>query len=121
MVVPSPLQTLVATVQTRRDQALHRMQAEAGDTGLCTLARSGQPMPALKYEEGVAATLADLRRRLLRMEPETSEADLLEVICEARTTWREGPAPRLGRTSKDWEAYAAGGDDALSALLDATW
>ncbi len=118
---PSLLETLIATVQTRRDQALHRMQAEAGDDSLCTLARSGRSLPALKYEEGAAATLADLRRRLLRMEPEASEAHLLEVICEARTTWREGPAPRLGRTSKDWEAYAAGGDDALSALLDATW
>ena len=78
-------------------------------------------MPALKYEEGAAATLADLRRRLRRTDPGADEAELLAIICHARDEWREGPAPRLGRTSTDWEAYATGGDDALSALIDATW
>ncbi len=114
------LGTLLSVVEGRRMRALERMEAGLGDESLCALSRSGQPLPAVKYDEGVAATLGDLGRRLRRLDPAADEAALLEVISQALTDWRAGAAPRLGSLNADWRAYAIGGEDALEALLDAT-
>jgi hypothetical protein len=77
-------------------------------------------VPALKYDEGAASALADLRRALMHADPDADEAALLAAIAEVRDAWRHAPAHRLAHSSRDWQAYAAGGEDALSALLDAT-
>lgn len=114
------LDTLLSAVDERRTQALYRMEAEVGSTGLCTISRAGHSVPALKYDEGAASALADLRRALRYAEPDVDEATLLAAIAEVRETWRHAPAHRLAHASRDWQAYATGGEDALSALLDAT-
>ncbi len=100
--------------------ALERMEQALGDAGLCEISRSGQPVPAVKYDEGVAATLGDLGRRLRHADPGADEAALLAIISQALADWRAGAAPRLGSLNAEWRAYGIGGDDALVALMDAT-
>lgn len=117
---PTQLSSLLATVEQRRSQALFRMEAETGGTGVCTISRSGLPVPSLKYDEGAASALADLRRLLLDADPQADESTLLSLIVKVRDQWRQGPAHRLAQTSPDWQAYSTGGEDALSSLLDAT-
>ena len=120
MTASTPRAALLATVEQRRTQALMRMEAEVGSKGLCTISRAGLSMPALKYDEGAASAMADLRRVLLNTVERAEESALLAAIAQVRDTWRQSPAQRLAQTSEDWLAYATGGEDALSSLLDAT-
>jgi hypothetical protein len=115
----TPHAALLATVEQRRMQALERMEAEVGSKGLCTISRTGQSVPALKYDEGAASALADMRRVLLNTASEADESVLLAAIAGVRDTWRHSPAHRLAQSNEEWNAYATGGEDALSSLLDA--
>ncbi|MCU0295725.1 MAG: hypothetical protein MUD05_06655 [Candidatus Nanopelagicales bacterium] len=119
MTAATPHATLLVTVEQRRTQALMRMEAEVGSKSLCTISRAGLSVPALKYDEGAASALADLRRVLLNTADDADESDLLAAIAGVRDAWRHSPAHRLAQSNEEWNAYATGGEDALSSLLDA--
>jgi len=84
------------------------MAEAAGDVSMCAIARSGRPMPALKYHEGRVAMLGEVRRAL-----ESGGIDD-ERIREIGDRWQRHE--RLAASSPDWEAYLQGGIDALGEL-----
>lgn len=102
---------LLALVEQHEQAALQALAAATGDVGLCTLARSGQSHPAAKFHEGSARALAGVRRAL-RRDP---DADVATVLARTHEKWRADQEAFSGR-SRDWDAYHAGGIDALERL-----
>lgn len=102
--------TLIESAIASAERELART---AGDRTLCAIGRSGRPFPAVKYQEGAVATLTGLRARLPRGMTTTTEA-----IAAARSELDR--LDRLGSRSPDWEAYQAGGRDALDRIEHAT-
>ena len=101
----------LAVVRRLEEVALADLAAATGDTSLCALARSGRSHPAAKLHEGAARALADVRRGLRRA-PETEPATVLAEVTEKWLADQAAMAPR----GREWEAYHAGGLDALDRL-----
>ena len=103
----------IAAVVDRLEQAaLADLAGATGDTSLCTLARSGRSHPAAKFHEGAARALADVRRGLRRAPDDPT--GVRRQVAEKWVADQEALAPR----GRDWEAYHAGGLDALERLAD---
>ena len=101
----------VAAVVERLEQAaLADLAGATGDTSLCTLARSGRSHPAAKFHEGAARALADVRRGLRRAPDDPT--GVRDRVTDEWTADQAAMAPR----GRDWEAYYAGGVDALDRL-----
>lgn len=92
-------------VTQRRQQAAAAMAELSGNASACALGRAGRSFPAFKYHEGATAALGELARALRR-----GDADITELL----TRWQ---AP--GGTGRDWEAYTAGGREALEEAAEA--
>jgi hypothetical protein len=109
-VTPGPPPDLPAAARRVRDDAVDALSQLAGGASLCTISRSGAAFPGGKYHEGrMAAATAVLRA--LRDDPDPRTA-----IETATRQWRALSPPQR-RGTADWEAYGAGGDDALAELL----
>jgi len=108
---------VVTDLGARLDDALARasasLDAAAGSSSLCSLSRSGVPMPGIKYPEGAWAALRDAQRSL------RSGGDPLGQFSAVRDRWRADLAGHEQRGSgPDWIAYLTGGVDALEGLLE---
>lgn len=92
------------------------LDAAAGSSSLCTLSRSGVPMPGIKYPEGAWVALREVRREM-RVTGAASSA--IEAV---RDRWAGDLERHIEAASgPDWVAYLTGGLDALDALaLDAS-
>lgn len=99
------MQLSLADVDTRRHAALVATTEAAGGAGLCTLARTGQSVPAAKYHEGAAAALGQLRRAIKSGASPTGAIELLVSEWEA-----------VPHQTPDWSAYRLGGLDVLHDL-----
>ena len=105
----------VASVVERLEQAaLAQLAGATGDTSLCTLARSGRSHPAAKFHEGAARAMADVRRGLRRL----TDGDPTSVRRQVTDRWLADQEAFATRGGRDWEAYYAGGIDALERLAD---
>lgn len=91
-------------------EALAAMTALSGDVSACALARNGQSFPAYKFHEGRMVAMSQLLR-LLRGET----VDAQSVLAGQVATW-EDAVRRAEPKSRDWQAYAAGGLDAVAEL-----
>lgn len=100
-------------VTAREEAATAALARVAGDASLCALSRSGTPQPALKFHEGQAAALAQVRRLLIR-EAGTEPAAAVREVVHA---WNDRNAA-LAAHHRDWAAYHAGGLEALDALAE---
>ncbi len=100
--------SLGTEIDRLREMAMSDLQAAAGDLSMCAIAKSGEPMPALKYFEGRVAMLQQLQRVV---SGDFADEDLVAGI---RSTW-DAKRPLAAR-SRDWEAYLRGGDDVLTEL-----
>lgn len=109
---PAP-EDFLALVRGREEAATAALARVAGDASLCALSRSGTPQPALKFHEGQAAALAQVRRLLTR-QAETEPAAALRAVVDA---WNDQNAV-LAERHRNWAAYHAGGLDALDALAE---
>jgi hypothetical protein len=110
---PTTPEEILAVVRRREEAATTALAAAAGDTSLCALSRSGTSHPAVKFHEGAAAALAQVRRLLTR-QPGTEAG---AAIVTVRDAWNDQNALLAGR-SRDWAAYHAGGLEALDALAE---
>ena len=104
---------VAARVQTALDSAAAALDTAAGSSSLCSLSRSGVPMPGVKYPEGAWAALRDAQRAL------RSGGDPRAQISAVRDRWGADLASHEQRGSgPDWIAYLTGGVDALDGVLD---
>lgn len=110
--------TVVIDLESRLADALARasaaLDAAAGSASLCSLSRSGVPMPGIKYPEGAWAALREVQRAVRSGGDVAGHADVI------REKWRADLASHEQRGSgPDWIAYLTGGVDALDSLLEA--
>jgi hypothetical protein len=110
---PEARSDLLDVVRSREEAATTALAGMTGDASLCAVSRSGTPHPAVKFHEGAAAALAQVRRLLAR-EP---DGDPVAAIASVRADWDERNAP-LAQRHRDWAAYHAGGLEALDALAE---
>lgn len=103
---------VAALVQRNRLAAVEAMTVIAGTSSACAIARDGGSFPAYKFHEGRAAALGSLARGLRRGEQGTSD-----LVAELGRRWR-GEVERRADQSRDWQAYAAGGLDAVREIED---
>jgi hypothetical protein len=102
-------------LQARIAEAGEHLARISGDASLCTMSRSGQPAPAVKYHEGQWAALREVAKRV------RAGGDVTAETAAARGRW----AADLDRLTergagRDWIAYRTGGLDALDELLTAS-
>ena len=103
---------LAALVQRNRLAAVEAMTVIAGTSSACAIARDGGSFPAYKFHEGRAAALGSLARGLRR-----GERDEADLVAELVASWR-AEVERRSDQSRDWQAYAAGGLDAVREIED---
>jgi hypothetical protein len=83
----------------------------SGDASLCTMSRSGEPAPAVKYHEGRWAALREVAKRV------TAGGELTTETVAARERWSADLERLTDRgAGRDWIAYRTGGVDALDEL-----
>ncbi len=82
----------------------------AGDTSACARAKDGQSFPAYKFHEGRVTALGQLVRQL-----RTPGEEVAGVVAEAAARWQQ-EVDRCSSRGRDWQAYAAGGLDAIRSL-----
>lgn len=106
------MEGLLAYLAAMRRDAASAMTGLSGDVSACALAKDGRSFPAYKFHEGRAAALGELARRLRR-----DGADTASAIDRTVNVWQE--RQRLAESrGRDWQAYTAGGVDALEALRE---
>lgn len=89
------------------------LSAAAGSASLCTVSRSGTPMPGVKYPEGAWVALRDVRRTLAASD---GIDGALEIV---RERWSADLAQHIETGSgSGWIAYLTGGVDALDSLAE---
>ena len=101
---------LAARVQRARLAAVESMTMLAGVSSACAIARDGGSFPAYKFHEGRVAALSVMARELRRPEPE-----LVALAARLGEQWK-AEVERRADQSRDWQAYAAGGLDAVREL-----
>lgn len=101
---------LADRVHRARLAAVESMTMLAGVSSACAIARDGGSFPAYKFHEGRVAALSVMARELRRPEP-----DLDGLAVRLSEQW-EAEVERRADQSRDWQAYAAGGLDAVREL-----
>ena len=102
----------VTVLTARLDEAGATLDAAAGSASLCTLSRSGVPMPGIKYPEGAWSALREVARQV------RSGGDVCASAQAVRQRGSDDLALHEQRGSRpDWIAYLTGGVDAPDGLL----
>jgi hypothetical protein len=114
----TPREVLIESVSARERIALANLGAATGGASLCSLSRAGTSVPAVKYHEGEAASLAEARRALKAVaEGPGAERAARTVLLEIQARW-QAQAGTVGRTGPSWVGYLTGGLDALGHVID---
>jgi hypothetical protein len=101
---------LADRVQRARLAAVESMTVLAGVSSACAIARDGGSFPAYKFHEGRVAALSVVARELRRGDPD------LPALAQRLSEQWEAEVERRAGQSRDWQAYAAGGLDAVREL-----
>lgn len=105
---------LPAELAERVRAAEAALDAAAGSSSLCSLSRSGTPIPGIKYPEGAWVALRDVQRA--SASGVTSVPQAAEMV---RARWADDEQRHRTRGSgADWIAYLTGGLDALDSFLE---
>ena len=110
-----PLDALRDRLALIADSATAALTAATGGASLCSVSRSGERVPGVKYPEGrwAAATEA---RRALRDVTDTDAAR--RVVAGLAADWTADLERRRSAGAEDWVAYRLGGLDALGELTE---
>jgi hypothetical protein len=98
---------------SQRQAAVAALTAAAGDLNLCAMSRSGKPYPAVKYHEGAVAALAEAKRAVGDQLPDGS---VEKTLAGLRAGWQAKASTPIAE-APGWQAYYAGGIEALDAVL----
>lgn len=98
-----------ADVLHARRQAAQEWSTLLGDATSCALAKDGRSHPAAKFYEGRVAALGELSRNVA---DDTDPERIRVVAATLRARWAEQVMP--GGEDRDWEAYRAGGIQAMT-------
>ena len=96
-----------------RQQAAQRWSDLLGDSSACSLAKDGRSYPAAKFNEGQAASLGELLRLI---DADSSVEKVRDAAAVVLARWENEPHPHAAH-SADWDAYRAGGIQAMSGIL----
>lgn len=111
-------QVLVESFRACERSALADLAAVTGDRSLCSLSRQGAPVPTVKYHEGAAAALAEVRRAVETLADDSGVGHSARaVLLNVRARWRE-QSHTMGSRGPDWAGYLTGGLDALEQMID---
>lgn len=111
-------QTLVECVRARERAALADLVASAGGESLCSHSRQGAAVPAVKYCEGAAAALAEVRRAVEAVVDRPGGAtSAYAPLPDVHARWR-AQSHTMGHRGADWAGYLTGGLDALEQMID---
>jgi hypothetical protein len=103
------------SLQARITDVGEHLAQISGDASLCTMSRSGEPAPAVKYHEGQWAALREVAKRV------KAGGELATEAVAARERWSLDLARLVERgAGRDWVSYRTGGVDALDELLTAS-
>ncbi len=102
---------LLAAIESRADAAAAAMASATEGASLCSVSRSGERIPGVKYPEGRWASMRALRRSLRR-----GDADAAAAIAVLRAEWADDLATRRASGQDNWIAYRLGGVDALDEV-----
>lgn len=108
---PSGAELLERATAVRLD-AVEHLTRLAGDASMCAIGRSGRSFPAAKYHEGRQSSAGQVRR-LLRKDPDAG----LAAVDAVRQEWEQTLASAAAK-GKDWVAYATGGLDAITEIVE---
>lgn len=103
-------QDLLAAADERAEMAAAAMASATEGASLCSVSRSGEQIPGVKYPEGRWAAMRALRRSLRAgVAPDAALAAL-------RSEWAEDLTARGSPGEENWRAYRLGGLDALDEV-----
>ncbi|MDJ0349604.1 hypothetical protein [Cryobacterium sp. PH29-G1] len=103
--------TRIGVLQARTEAA-HQWSLSLGDVASCALAKDGRSHPAAKFQEGKVAALGELSRRIT----DDTDAGLISASATAvKMRWADQVRPGT-RPDRDWEAYLAGGIQAMTEI-----
>ncbi|TDW30236.1 hypothetical protein EDD25_1985 [Cryobacterium psychrophilum] len=83
-----------------------------GDTTSCALAKDGHSHPSAKFHEGKVAALGELARRIT---DDTDDGSSAAAATAVKMRWADQVMPGA-RQDRDWEAYRAGGIQAMTEI-----
>ena len=104
---------LLAAIDTRADGAAAAMASATEGASLCSVSRTGERIPGVKYPEGRWAAMRALRRAL-----RSPQADAAAVIADLQEEWGSDLDSRRTSGQENWIAYRLGGVDALAEVAD---
>jgi protein-S-isoprenylcysteine O-methyltransferase Ste14 len=107
----------VPALDRRLERAEQALRQAVGGRSMCAVARSGQSFPAAKYHEGAVSALREVGREVGRRTRQGEAADVAELVRTAAAAWR-GRFREVAATDPNWNAYVAGGTQALEDLAD---
>ena len=109
---------LLESLRVRELAALSDLVASTGGESLCSHSRQGAAAPAVKYCEGAAAALAEVRRAVESVADRPGGASsAFAVLPDVHARWR-AQSRAMGHRGADWASYLAGGLDALEKMID---
>jgi len=110
---PQPPETAAIRLAQLLELAKLGLAGAATDQTACSSAKSGKPLPGLKYREGRWAALHEVasHRR-------DRSGEVVTLASEVRSEWSVDLERRIQQgAGPDWIAYRKGGVDALAELL----
>ena len=110
---------LLAAIDARADGAAAAMTSATEGASLCSVSRTGERIPGVKYPEGRWAAMRALRRALRQAGTDADAAVAAEVaIAALRAEWGGDLEARRAAGQDNWIAYRLGGVDALAEVAD---
>lgn len=104
---------LLATLDQWASVAAEAMTAATEGASLCSVSRSGEQIPGVKYPEGRWAALREYSRALRR-----PGAELETTLVELREVWERDLSRRQESGQQNWVHYRLGGVDALAEVAE---
>ena len=112
----APSGLLERATEVRADATRH-LTSLAGDASMCAIGRSGRSFPAAKYHEGRQAAAGQCRRLLHQAGVDVDFDQGVAIVVGISSEWQRMLDDTAAK-GPDWVAYASGGLDALTDIVE---